>query len=173
MWGRNPWGAYGANPLPARYEALWKQTSGKVSGGMPYSEGIFEDMNKAICFQLYWNRNTAAEDTLREYAAFEFSPEAVDDVLAAVRLLEAAWIERGPKSEEAFKLIEKVDATLPPRAKNGWRWRLVYLRGLIDSRLARNGDKMEEGILRDAFNELTAMYHAGNAHPTVRPCLIP
>lgn len=120
MWGRNPWGACGANPLPARYETLWKQTNGKVSGGMPYSEGIFEDINKAVCFQFYWNRNSAAEDTLREYAAFEFSSEAVEDVLTAVRLLEAAWIERGPKSEQAFNLIENVNATLPPWAKSGW-----------------------------------------------------
>ncbi|MDQ1257859.1 MAG: hypothetical protein QG656_2467 [Candidatus Hydrogenedentes bacterium] len=173
MWGRSPWGGCGANPLPARYEALWKQTDGKLSGGMPYSEGIFEDMNKVVCFQFYWNKNTAAEDTLREYAAFEFSPEAVEDVIEAVRLLEAAWIERGPKSVEAFQLLEKVDAALPSRAKAAWRWRLLYLRGLIDAELARNGNKMEGDILRNAFRELTAIYHAENAHPAVKPHAVP
>ena len=173
MWGRNPWGAYGANPLPMRYEALWKQTKGKVSGGMPYSEGIFEDINKAICLQFYWNRNAAAEETLREYAAFEFSPESVDDVVTAVRLLEAAWIERGPKSEQAFALIESVNATLPSWAKSGWRWRLVYLRGLIDSELVRNGGKLEGSLLKSAFTELTSTYHAANAHAAVRPHRVP
>jgi hypothetical protein len=173
MWGRNPWGAYGANPLPARYEALWKQTGGKLSGGMPYSEGIFEDMNKVVCFQFYWNRDTSAEDTLREYIAFEFSPDVVEEVMESVRLLEASWIERGPKSEEAFRLLENVDAKLPPRAKGAWRWRLLYLRGLMDSELARNGNKMEGEVLSKACAELTAIYHAESAHPAVKPRTIP
>lgn len=173
MWGRNPWGAYGANPLPARYEALWKQTNGKLSGGMPYSEGIFEDINKCICFQFYWNKNTAAEDALRKYAAYEFSPEAAEDIVAAVRLLESAWQEQGPKSEEAFKLLEKIDATLSPQAKHAWRWRLLYLRGLIDSQIVKQGGKMEGSILKDAFKELTAIYHAENAHPAVKPFRLP
>ncbi len=172
MWGRNPWGTFGANPLPGRYERLWKQTNGKVSGGMPYSEGIYEDMNKAICFNFYWNRSTTAEETLREYAAYEFSPEVVEDVLSAVRLLEETWIERGPKSEEAFKLIEKVDASLPDKAKKGWRWRLLYLRGLIDSQLVSNGNKMEGPVLRDAFNELTTIYHAQEAFSYTKPIQI-
>lgn len=173
MWGRNPWGAYGANPLPARYETLWKQTSGRVSGGMPYSEGIFEDMNKVICLQFYWDQDARAEETLREYAAFEFSPESVDNVIGAVRLLEASWTERGPKSEQAFELIQKVDAAMPVRAKTDWRWRLLYLRGLIDAELVRNGEKMEGTILRDAFQELTALYHAENALRSVKPHVIP
>jgi hypothetical protein len=172
MWGRNPWGAFGANPLPSRYEGLWRQTAGKLAGGMPYSEGIFEDMNKVVCFQFYWNGKAAAEETLREYIAYEFSPDAADDVLAAVRLLESAWLERGPKSQEAFALLEKVDAALPVWARNAWRWRILYLRGLIDSELAANGGKIEGAVLRDAFGELTRIYHAETAHPPVKPPVI-
>lgn len=173
MWGRNPWGAYGANPLPSRYEGLWRQTAGKVSGGMPYSEGIFEDMNKVVCFQFYWNGDANAEDTLREYVAYEFSPECAGDVIGAVRLLESAWLERGAKSVEAFKLLEKVDAALPAWAKNGWRWRILYLRGLIDSELVANGGRMEGAVLRDAFGELTRIYHAEAAHAPVKPPVVP
>ena len=33
MYGRTPWGGYGANPLPARLASLWKQTQGKLAGG--------------------------------------------------------------------------------------------------------------------------------------------
>ena len=173
MWGRNPWGAYGANPLPGRFERLWKQTEGKLSGGMPYSEGIFEDINKAVCFQFYWNGDTKAEDTLREYVAFEFSPDVVDDVLTAVRLLEATWNERGVKSAEAFGLLQKADAALPPWARNAWRWRLLYLHGQIDSTLAANGGEMEGATLKKAFAELTEIYHAENAHSAVKPIAIP
>jgi len=172
MWGRNPWGSFGANPLPGRYETLWKQTNGKVSGGMPYSEGIYEDMNKTICFQFYWNRDTPAEDTLREYVAYEFNPGVVEDVLKAVHLLEEAWVERGPKSLEAFNLLKKVDGELPSWARESWRWRILYLRGLIDSQLVINGNKMEGQILKDALNELTTLYHAQNAFSYTKPLQI-
>ena len=173
MWGRGPWGAFGANPLPARFEGLWKQTEGKLSGGMPYSEGIYEDINKAICFQFYWDRDITAEQTLREYAAFEFGPSVVDDVVAAVRLLEAAWAERGPKSEEAFGLLEAIDRELAPWAKTAWRWRLLYLRGLIDSQLLHTGGQFEGERLRGACDELVTLYHAQDAHPNVRPHRVP
>jgi hypothetical protein len=173
MWGRSPWGGFGANPLPARYERLWKQVSGRVSGGMPYSEGIFEDINKTICFQFYWNRNTTAETTLREYAAYEFSPEVADDVVAAVRLLESAWEKRGPDSEAAFRLLEQADAKLSTRAKTAWRWRILYLRGLIDSQIVAQNGAVEGPILRDAFQELTTIYHAQNATSSVKPPTIP
>ena len=173
MWGRGPWGAFGANPLPARYERLWKQVRGKVSGGMPYSEGIFEDINKAICFQFYWNRDVTAEDTLREYAAYEFAPAVADLAVEAVRLLESTWEKRGPESEEAFRLLERADAMLSPRAKTAWRWRILYLRGLIDSQIVAQSGKIEGEALREAFEELTTIYHAENAHGAVKPPAVP
>ena len=65
------------------------------------------------------------------------------------------------------------DAALPQWAREGWRWRILYLRGLIDSELARNGGKMEGDTLRAAFNELTDIYHAADALPSVRPRVLP
>jgi hypothetical protein len=64
MWGRTPWGGFGANPLPERFQQLWRPIEKLVSGGMPYSEGIFEDLNQAICFQHYWNASTTANQTV-------------------------------------------------------------------------------------------------------------
>ena len=53
MWGNSPWGGYGANPLPGRYQRRWNQVSHRVSGGFPYSEGIYEDINKAVVAPFY------------------------------------------------------------------------------------------------------------------------
>lgn len=41
MWGRTPWGGFGANPMPTRFQSLWEQAGELLSGGMPYSEGIY------------------------------------------------------------------------------------------------------------------------------------
>jgi hypothetical protein len=54
--------------------------------------------------------------------------------------------------------------------KAAWRWRVLYLRGLIDSELCRRHDKMEGAALKEAFDELTGIYHAENVHGMpVRP----
>jgi len=174
MWGRSPWGGYGANPLPARYEGLWRQADGKLSGGMPYSEGIYEDINKVIFLQLYWKKDSRAEDAVREYLAFEYSPDVADDLLRAVRLLEETWSKQGPKSEGAWALVQKAEARLTAQARSAWRWRILALRARIDAELAQRQGKMEGPVLKAAFEELTRLYHAENAHSMpVKPPQVP
>ena len=89
MWGRSPWGGWGANPLPSRFQGLWNQTEGKVVGGMPYSEGIYEDMNAVVAWQHYWSA-LPAMDTIQEYIAYEFSsvPRHVSSIVRAITLLD-------------------------------------------------------------------------------------
>ena len=77
MHKASPWGGYGANPLPQHLQALWDQAGHALSGGFPYSEGIFEDLNKAICAQFYWDPDKPAWDTVREYVTYEYGPAVV------------------------------------------------------------------------------------------------
>ncbi|MHB9034188.1 MAG: hypothetical protein ACYC6L_14205 [Anaerolineae bacterium] len=90
MWALYPWGGFGANPLPRRFQRLWNQARSVVRGGFPYSEGIYEDINKAVEAQFYWDADSSAVDTLRAYAAYEFGPQAVEDTLRLVALIETA-----------------------------------------------------------------------------------
>ncbi|MHB1463242.1 MAG: hypothetical protein ACYC1M_18290 [Armatimonadota bacterium] len=176
MWGRAPWGGYGANPLPGRFQRLWNETEGKLSGGMPYSEGIYEDINKIICFQFYWQKDRSALDTLREYIAFEYSPDVVTELVKVVKLMEANWLpgNMDDRCLEAFKIVSKVDAQLTPQARSAWRWRIFYLRALLDSEMFQRQGKLEGDVMRDAFQELTVIYHAQNAHTmSVKPPVIP
>lgn len=165
MWGRFPWGGYGANPLPERFERLWNQVKSICSGGFPYSEGIFEDINKIFCAQFYWDRDSRASHTLREYIAFEYSPEVVDLVVEATQLLESTWPDRYSsleKTTRAWNLLQQADSLLSPRAKKSWRWRILYLRGLIDFELASRPGVPHSDRCDEAFEELTAIYHAEN-----------
>ena len=88
MVGWPVWGGFGANPLPTRYEREWKELKAQWQGGFPYSEGIFEDINKVLFASFYWKADTTADEALREYIAFEYSPEVVDLVLPAIHMLE-------------------------------------------------------------------------------------
>ena len=88
MYGQDPWGGYGANPHPGRLQKRWDETKQKLSGGFPYSEGIYEDLNKVICTRLYWDPDRPAIETVRDYAAYEFSPAVADDVTSVVLTFE-------------------------------------------------------------------------------------
>jgi hypothetical protein len=173
MWRMWPWGGYGANPLPAHSQELWNQVAGRLAGGFPYSEGIYEDINKAIYAQFYWDPRRQANDTVKEYIAYEYSPEVVDDVAEVIRLLEANH-RRGPSSlardlsspsaAQAFELLKKAEGKLSTEARAAWRWRILYLRAQIDAELHNNGGRLRGPVLKQAFDELVRIYHAEHVH---------
>jgi len=172
MVGWPAWGGFGANPLPTRYEREWKAVKTQWQGGFPYSEGIFEDINKVLFASFYWKADITADEALREYIAFEYSPDVVDLVLPAIRMLEknVRPHERvGSWSLKARELMEQADSRLTGQARQAWRWRILLLRARIDAQLYLNRGAMQGRVLHDAFQELTRIYHAQNAEPAVKP----
>ena len=184
MRGMTPWGGFGANPEPAHLQGVWKEWGPRVVGGFPYSEGIYEDINKAIVSQFYWS-DRPAEETIREYVAYEYAPSAVEPVLEAIRLLEAnqerSWkggdfilprttlvMSKDHGAARARKLLEEAEADLPAAVQSSWRWRVLMLRGLIDEALFA-ADGVPTGATDPLFAELIRIYHAENAEPDVRP----
>ena len=174
MYRCSPWGGYGANPFPRHLQALWDQSGHLLSGGFPYSEGIYEDMNKAVVAQLYWDANKSAMATVREYLAYESSPQVVEPLTEAIAILEQTLprgypeqTERGVRftlphtegAERCWQLVEAADALLPPDRRMAWRWRLLYLRARIDRELAAH-DGFSTPLCERAFEELSRIYHA-------------
>lgn len=146
MWALYPWGGYGANPLPERFEMLWNQVKGHVAGGIPYSEGIFDDLNKIVTTAFFWNCDTTANDTVREYLNYEMGPAVHDDVREIIRIIEHNQTITAPGftgkwantkadvalAKQAVDLIAVVEAKLPDWAKNEWRWRMIAIRAELD-----------------------------------------
>ncbi len=182
MYICDPWGGYGANPMPQHLQQLWNSSRRHLQGGFPYSEGSYEDMNKAICAQFYWQPDRPAVDILREYIGFEYSPEVVETVMQAIGILEHnlphsrrqvdghthLHMDHTERAEEACELLRQADAKLTPQARAAWRWRILLLRGLIDAELARNAFEVSEAC-EAAFEELTTIYTAQGALDWVAP----
>ncbi len=182
MWGNFPWGGSGALCLPARLQRLWDQVKHIVRGGFPYSEGIYEDMSKAIVSQFYWDPNVTARDTLREYIAYEFSPTVTQDVLAIIDDLEVTASRTYTKQpvdldavRRSSRLAEAVDERLPGWARQGWRWEILRLRAMLDrERFA--GDGLASPVAEAAMVRLCEIYHCqietdDPYHGRVRPPL--
>jgi hypothetical protein len=185
MWGAGPWGAFGADPLPTHHQELWSIGKDSLAGGFPYSEGIFEDLNKVLYAEFFWKKETPANSIVDEYVAYEFSPKVVPLVRRAIEILEKNYprrvenlgkeagpvrfvLEHSSGAEEAFKLMEQADKSLSPQARDSWRWRILYLRALIDSELVRN-DYRVSSRCEEALQELTQIYYAQRALFSVSP----
>ncbi len=183
MYSASPWGGFGANPFPDHLQALWQSAGHALAGGFPYSEGIYEDINKAICAQFYWQQDKPAWDTVREYIAFEYGAHVVEPITRAVGILERNLPRRrqdGSNDEarfalsgsvgadEAWSLVQEADHRMTPQAAVAWRWRVLYLRALIDYELVHH-DGAISGRCEEAMYELTAIFHAQQAAYTVAP----
>ncbi len=183
MWGNWPWGGLGAHVLPKRFQRLWDQAKHALAGGFPYSEGIYEDMTKAIIAQFYWDRDRSAGDTLREYAAYEYSPAVVEDVLTVVDLIETTASQAqmnlpvDPADvRKAADLAQAVEARLPEHSRKSWRWEILRIRAIMErERFA--GEGWQTPAAEAAMRRLIEIYHSqhditDSYHHRVRPPLV-
>ena len=197
MYNALPWGGFGANPIPRRIRQIWDICAPEMQGGFPYSEGIYEDINKFIISRLYWHGDYDVNTALNEYCAAYFSREYAEDIALCLSESEIALARHmllggapvSPYSYGAteslkpdtkiiinnpgpcgyiYDSITKCDKSLPAAARNSWRWRIVYLRAVIDRELSSNGWAKTEKC-SCAYNELIGIYHAQNAYIWVRP----
>ena len=108
MGGMLPWGGYGANPTPAKLQREFSLNP-KMMGLRPYSEGIYEDMDKVIVLGMLRDPSKTALDMVGDYAARYFGEGARSPVKAAAALLEenmghGAKGEQGAASRSPYSL---------------------------------------------------------------------
>jgi len=177
MVAMDPWGGYGANPLPGFCGRLAADMRGRIQGGWPYSEGIYEDINKVFFCRYFWNTEEPGDEVLAAYASHYFGPEAAGDAVRLFHLLEqtharSQWrVQRLEGADEAWALAQSIDARLAPWARPSWRWRLVYIRAAIDHILKAQGFRSPEAqaALGPLCAEIRTIYHADPAQTSIRP----
>lgn len=185
MYGMSPWGGFGANPMPGHILEQWNDSGSLLSGGFPYSEGIFEDINKAMTLRLF-REGADPYQTGKEYLRYECGWHE-DELSLAEEFLRC--IERGHKrdsygfqhaektvllwdtagAERAEEIARTVHARMTERERGNIKWRLLYLRTKIDGELVRN-----EGVITEKVSEYCAeldrIYATGkNSAYAIRP----
>lgn len=153
-----PWGAKGANPAPRRFARQFADHAPYASGFASYSEGRFDDINKAIWLQLAWDPTRDVREVLADYARYEFGGPA-DAAAQLILDVEPVLLARAvnPELDEVAAAIE---AVLPAWGVDGWRWEMLRLNArmhAIRERLNGTGDEQPDAAERAALeHELRA-----------------
>lgn len=188
MHGAEPWGGFGTNVTPWMFTNIWERSGSFLQGGYSYSEGIYEDMNKAMMLSFYNGRLKNGMDVVKEYIKSEFSPDLIDEIAEIVELMESSIVRvrldepNAPEGKTNYRFIlnnswdvnyiydraNRVDEKLDPMTKSSWRWRIIWLRAAIDYELLHN-DYYISSQCETYFEELTEIYFAQNADYVVAP----
>ena len=177
MWSCSPWGGFGASALPRFLNTTNEKSGYLYDGGFPYSEGIFEDVNKYCTLSYYSGQFENARDAVRSYVRHEFCVEgrALDELteallksetgLARARYNDAEGRNQAIKCtydvEYVYKIFSKYDRLLPDNVRLGWKFRLWYLRAVIDRELVScDGYPKRSAIAQEALQEVASLYYA-------------
>lgn len=176
-----PWGGYGANPLPAHFNKIWEEHRDYEEGGDPYLEGIYADLNAVIMLRCF-RANQSAEDTVKEYLAYEFGLEGEvnEKVCKAIYGMEETLYRDLDKKAHRYKILnpEKVfeieeafseaHAMLSEDVREGIKWQVLYLRAMIDGELKRN-DYYRNDKVKEYFQKLIDLSHLHNSGVYTKP----
>lgn len=176
MYSCTPWGAYGASVLTDFLEATNSACAERYRGGYPYSEGIFEDANKFIQLSCYTGEYPRARDALREYVRYEFC--CGDEALyEAIRRTETALARKRSRTEDGIRVVmenvsdvefvwrtmQAYHETLPESIVRSVKFRLFYLRALIDYEImTHDGYANRSEKCQAAMREINGIYFASD-----------
>lgn len=163
----DPWGAFGANPLPTEIKRIFGDVQHVVQGGLTYTEGRFDDLNKALLAGFMWDKSRTARENFEDYTGYEFRETITEDLWEMANLIEENQLRthhsrmEPANMEQVQRVLElgkKADAALPERIRKSWRWRILYIRSVLDharyTAAEKDGWKLREGltIWRDRFD---------------------
>lgn len=123
------------NPRPRFFQRIIHDTMPYTSGFISYSDGVHDDVNKAVWSGLAWDPDADLHELLAGYCRLHFGPDLADEAAAGILALESNW--EGPVATNG-----SVDATLAlwsgldERAeglKGNWRWQMCLLRANYDA----------------------------------------
>lgn len=141
MMGVHPWGGYGAIIAPKQLQEEQMRFEKYTNGCYMYSEGIADDMHKALCAQLVWDPAVPMEKHIGDYCGYEFPMVDIGKFQKMIDLIGTNQIRthmfcKEPADleevREARRLAAEMDKEIMPALKNSWRWRIMYIRPILD-----------------------------------------
>ncbi|MCA9103677.1 MAG: hypothetical protein KDA63_21135 [Planctomycetales bacterium] len=144
------------NPRPTHYAYIHNWFAPYSDGFISYSDGVHDDVNKAIWSSLSWDPGRDPRDVLIDYCRVYFHPRVAKSAADAILALERNW--QGPLQENGG-----VEATLAtwqtlerqaPQLVENWRWQMCLVRAYYDAYVRHR--LIRESRLEAKANEILA-----------------
>lgn len=127
------------NPRPLEFARLHRETRGFFTGSVSYSEGVHDDVNKAVWSALDFCPEEPVEEILLDYARAFLWEAPAESVARGILLLERNWPDDpagNPALDETLALWQSMAAQTPALLQN-WRFLLLLFRAECDALLRR------------------------------------
>lgn len=143
------------NPRPMEFARLHSETRRFFLGSVSYSEGVNDDVNKAVWSALDFCPDEPVEEILLDYARAFLWEAPAEDVAQGILLLERNWEgdpAEHPEIEKTLALWQSMAEKCPALLQN-WRFLLLLFRAECDA-LIRRRRVFERALLERAKRAL-------------------
>ncbi|MCB1103378.1 MAG: hypothetical protein H7A44_08225 [Opitutaceae bacterium] len=123
-------------PRPHDMALLVRELQPYTIGAVTYSEGINDDVNKALYSALSWDPDRDVRDILRDYSRFYIGERMTDDFTALLLGLEQNWVGRLADNtgvDETLALFQRMERDALPKDLQNWRFQLAGYRAYFDA----------------------------------------
>jgi hypothetical protein len=121
---------------PLGYHEIFRATASASAGVALYSEGLYDDLNKALWAGWTWSPDLSPWEATMNYARWWFGDSAAQFVAEAILLSESNWespLVTNDQVEQVVLQLDQADLRIPEHLREGnWRWTMWRLRGLLD-----------------------------------------
>jgi hypothetical protein len=127
------------NPRPAEMRLIHNRWAPWSTGFLSYSDGVHDDLNKAVFTSLAWDSRRQPRDIVIDYVRLFFSSTNAAPIADAILALEGNW--RGPlvtngNVEGTLETWDRLSREMPELGRN-WRWQMNQLRAVYDAYVRR------------------------------------
>jgi hypothetical protein len=111
------------------YRRVFERVGPLIAGSSAYTEGIYDDVQKALWAQWLWNPDLSTADAVDTYCRWSFGPGAAPALSQVLLALEQHWegpLPPPPAIDATADLAATAAVDVPVRLRTG-NWRLTYL----------------------------------------------
>ncbi len=143
------------NPRPTELRTLYRIFAPYTIGSVSYSEGVHDDLNKAVWSAFEWNCNADLREIVLDYVRYFMYGADEEKITDSIFLLEKNWQgapEENPCIDTSYKMFCELLKDYPALSEN-WRFLQLYFRACCD-KLVKMRRVFELKLIKEATEEL-------------------
>lgn len=150
------------NPQPLYYAEIHNRDAVHTDGFLSYSDGVHDDVNKAVWSRMGWSPDHDIKQVIHEYCRFYFGFDVAGRAAEGIFALEQNWV--GPiaansQIKRTLDLWKQLESENPGLSGN-WRWQQLVMRAYYDAYIQER-DAYEKRLEAEVYDILAQAVEKG------------